>query len=151
MEEYTYFEQWHGIRFRGIYGFDKYYVGEDGTVISTCSVKPKKLTVYYNAGGYQRVRLYAEKYVEQHFVHRLVCFAFYGPPPTDKHVVDHIDTDVENNHYLNLRWCTRSENLLNPITREKVRLGKQEPPRMSRIARLTRSINEAIKNNPTPF
>ncbi|MEZ5784803.1 MAG: HNH endonuclease signature motif containing protein [Rhizobiaceae bacterium] len=40
--------------------------------------------------------------------HRLRCFN--GPPPTDQHVVDHIDTNRANNRPENLRWLTRLEN-----------------------------------------
>ena len=51
-------------------------------------------------------------------VHRIVAFAFHGNPPTDQHVVDHIDTNRRNNRPENLRWLTRLENALNnPITR----------------------------------
>ena len=54
-------------------------------------------------------------------VHRIVAFAFLGNPPTDQHVVDHIDTNRRNNRPENLRWLTRLENALNnPITRARI-------------------------------
>ena len=54
-------------------------------------------------------------------VHRIVAYAFLGNPPTDQHVVDHIDTNRRNNRPENLRWVTRLENiLLNDITRSKI-------------------------------
>lgn len=54
-------------------------------------------------------------------VHRIVAFAFYGNPPTEQHVVDHIDTNRRNNRPENLRWLTRLENALNnPITRARI-------------------------------
>lgn len=54
-------------------------------------------------------------------VHRIVAFAFHGEPPTDQHVVDHIDTNRRNNRPENLRWLTRLENTLNnPITRARI-------------------------------
>ena len=54
-------------------------------------------------------------------VHRIVAVAFHGEPPTDNHVVDHIDTNRQNNRPSNLRWVTRLENvLLNETTRKKV-------------------------------
>ncbi len=56
-------------------------------------------------------------------VHRIVAFAFLGNPPTDQHVVDHIDTNRCNNRPENLRWVTKLENTLNnPITRAKIEL-----------------------------
>lgn len=56
-------------------------------------------------------------------VHRIVAFAFHGAPPTSDHVVDHIDTNRQNNRPENLRWVTRLENiLLNPITKAKIEM-----------------------------
>ncbi len=54
-------------------------------------------------------------------IHRIVATAFHGEPPTKEHVVDHIDTNKQNNRPDNLRWVTRLENvLLNPITVKRI-------------------------------
>jgi hypothetical protein len=54
-------------------------------------------------------------------VHRIVAFAFLGEPPTSQHVVDHIDTNRQNNRPENLRWLTKLENALNnPITQKRI-------------------------------
>jgi len=56
-------------------------------------------------------------------IHRIVATAFHGEPPTKEHVVDHIDTNKQNNRPDNLRWVTRLENiLLNPITTKRIEL-----------------------------
>ncbi|HOD79230.1 MAG: hypothetical protein BWY08_00014 [Bacteroidetes bacterium ADurb.Bin174] len=56
-------------------------------------------------------------------IHRIVATAFHGEPPTKEHVVDHIDTNKQNNSPDNLRWVTRLENiLLNPITARRIEL-----------------------------
>jgi HNH endonuclease len=56
-------------------------------------------------------------------IHRIVATAFFGEPPTKDHVVDHIDTNKQNNRPENLRWVTRLENiLLNPITARRIEL-----------------------------
>lgn len=56
-------------------------------------------------------------------IHRIVATAFHGEPPTKEHVVDHIDTNKQNNRPDNLRWVTRLENiLLNPITAKRIEL-----------------------------
>jgi hypothetical protein len=54
-------------------------------------------------------------------IHRIITVAFNGDPPTKEHVVDHIDTNKQNNRPDNLRWVTRLENiLLNPITVKRI-------------------------------
>jgi hypothetical protein len=56
-------------------------------------------------------------------VHRIVAKAFHGEPPTKEHVVDHIDTNKQNNRPENLRWVTRLENvLLNSVTVKRITL-----------------------------
>ncbi len=56
-------------------------------------------------------------------IHRIVATAFLGVPPTNEHVVDHIDTNKQNNRPENLRWVTRFENiLLNPITARRIEM-----------------------------
>jgi HNH endonuclease len=54
-------------------------------------------------------------------VHRIVATAFHGEQPSEKHIVDHIDTNRRNNRAENLRWITRLDNLLqNPITLRRI-------------------------------
>jgi HNH endonuclease len=54
-------------------------------------------------------------------VHRIVATAFHGQQPSEKHIVDHIDTNRRNNRAENLRWITRLDNLLqNPITLRRI-------------------------------
>jgi hypothetical protein len=56
-------------------------------------------------------------------IHRIVATAFLGEAPTKEHVVDHIDTNKQNNRPDNLRWVTRLENiLLNPITAKRIEI-----------------------------
>ena len=56
-------------------------------------------------------------------VHRIVATAFHGEAPSNQHVVDHIDTNRQNNRPENLRWLSKLENILiNEITRKKVEL-----------------------------
>ncbi|MCL2469116.1 MAG: HNH endonuclease [Alphaproteobacteria bacterium] len=56
-------------------------------------------------------------------VHIIVATAFHKAMDTKIYVVDHIDTNRQNNRPENLRWCTRLENALNnPITRRRIEL-----------------------------
>ena len=60
-------------------------------------------------------------YISQKRIHRIVATAFHGTPPAPEYVVDHIDTNRQNNRPENLRWVTRLENALNnPVTRKKI-------------------------------
>lgn len=55
-------------------------------------------------------------------VHKIVATAFLGEAPTEYHtLVDHIDTNRQNNRPENLRWVTKVENaVLNPVTRKRI-------------------------------
>ena len=69
--------------------------------------------------GYRIVGLSKYGSRKMFYVHRLVAQAFVSNPKS-LNEVDHIDTIRLNNRYDNLRWVTRSENNLNPITRSRL-------------------------------
>lgn len=50
------------------------------------------------------------------YIHRLMAETFYGIPNDDRTQVNHINCDRQNNHILNLEWCTPSENIKWGIT-----------------------------------
>jgi len=58
--------------------------------------------------GYCLVKAGGQKFL----VHRLVCQAFHGNPPTG-YEADHRDRDPGNNRADNLRWLNRADNLAN--------------------------------------
>ena len=64
------------------------------------------------SNGYKLVRLSRDGEAETCGVHRLVCMAFHGAPPTKAHETAHFDGSRDNNVPSNLRWATPSENLL---------------------------------------
>lgn len=57
-------------------------------------------------------------------VHRLVACAFIENP-NNYPSIDHIDGNPMNNHVSNLRWCTNTINMNNPITRSRISLSKK--------------------------
>ena len=61
--------------------------------------------------GYRRVQISLPSRQKKNFlVHRLVAFAFHGPPASPQLVVNHIDGDRANNCPDNLEYVTHSEN-----------------------------------------
>lgn len=69
-------------------------------------------------GGYIHIPITVDGKRKWFRAHRLVAIAFI-PNPDNKEQIDHIDGTRDNNHVSNLRWATRSENFMNPITRER--------------------------------
>ena len=62
--------------------------------------------------GYRRVQLTLPSKVKKNFyVHRLVAFAFHGPPSSPLLVVNHIDRNPGNNRPENLKYVTQAENI----------------------------------------
>ena len=54
-------------------------------------------------------------------VHRIIATAFHGEHLSREYIVDHKDTNKQNNRPENLHWCTREENVLNnPNTIKKI-------------------------------
>lgn len=59
--------------------------------------------------GYCEVCISLNGYKRNYRVHRLVCYAFL-PNPKNKPLVNHIDSNKQNNKLENLEWSTSSEN-----------------------------------------
>jgi hypothetical protein len=67
-------------------------------------------------------------------MHRLVCTAFHGEPPTPDHTdVDHIDGDPGNNRTENLRWVTHAQNVQSSYSTNKTR--RSNTPQRSKPVR----------------
>lgn len=60
-------------------------------------------------------------------VHRLVCEAFHGTPPSGLHVARHLDGDKLNNSASNLAWGTGSENMADSRRHGTDPLGSRNP------------------------
>ncbi len=101
---------------------DETYLVRDNGAILRCEKlngRKRKLDDVWTFGNLDKKTGYLK--ISSERVHRIVATAFHGQPPTDQHVVDHIDTNRSNNRPENLRWVTKLENvLLNPITRKKI-------------------------------
>lgn len=74
--------------------------------------EPRRLAISYQISGrYQKVVLVSPDGTHtNHRVHRLVCLAFHGEPPSPVHQASHKDDDHDNNRPDNLLWETNQEN-----------------------------------------
>lgn len=106
-----------------IYKGEQYSVKSNGEVLRhpRTGKRPRPTDNQWTFGKFNEKNGYLEIASER--VHRIVATAFHGVAPTKDHVVDHIDTNRQNNRPENLRWVTRLENvLLNPITAKRIAL-----------------------------
>lgn len=104
-----------------------YEVSDHGRIRSLHGSSPRIMKTFDDGRGYQKVHLYdGEGGRERRYVHRLVALAFLGPPPSEEHEVNHLDSDPENNCASNLQWVTRSENIQHGYEQGR---GEIPPPR----------------------
>ena len=125
-------EQW-----RQVHGYEgAYEVSSHGRVRSVPraivrsngraqSFQGKVLSVSDDTYGYPIVGLSKGGRMFTAKVHRLVCRAFHGAPPSGKHEVSHLDGNPSNNTPPNLRWATRSENISDGFKGGRIPLGSQ--------------------------
>ena len=91
---------------------NRYTISEFGVVADI--VKNRYMVPYITPNGYMYYRLWCDEInTSKHYAaHRLVAWEFV---PTNRDLnldVNHIDGNKLNNHYTNLEWCTRSENII---------------------------------------
>ena len=79
--------------------------------------------------------LYRDRTPSVVLVHRLVCAAFHGEPPTPAHHAAHGDGNGTNNRASNLRWATAVENEADKIAHGTARAGKPSAVPPERRAR----------------
>ena len=85
---------------------DIYDVSVDGQIrkYGRCVMKGSKDTLgYHQCYFYGRARM----------LHRMVASRFLPAPTSENCEIDHIDRNKSNNHASNLRWCSKSCNMLN--------------------------------------
>ncbi len=105
-----------------VYRGEKYSVRNNGAVFrhkqdSEC--KPRPLDEKWTFGKKDSSNGYLM--IGSHRVHIIVATAFSGEHDTKKFIVDHIDSNRDNNRPENLRWMTRLEKaLMNPVTYRRI-------------------------------
>ena len=120
MEQFIDTQEW--VPIHTLPGFEcciEYFINRKGEVKSTKGNHERILKYKWHKAGYPMVTLtqrIGRKRPVYVCVHKLVAFAFLGPPPTPYGVkvgctvVDHIDECKGNCSADNLRWVSRAEN-----------------------------------------
>lgn len=88
-----------------IVDFPGYYAHTNGTISNGMFILRQRKS---NA-GYARVGLRLNGKTKEMLVHRLVAQCFIENPK-NKPIVNHLDTNKQNNAVENLEWCTYKEN-----------------------------------------
>lgn len=103
-----------------LYKDERFSVRDNGAVLRH-SRENKPQRKYDNQWTFGTPNCNGHLLLASEFVHRIVAYAFIGEPPTTQHIVDHKNTNRQNNRPENLRWLTKLENILNnPITVKRI-------------------------------
>lgn len=93
--------------------FEKYKVYENGDIYSG----DHKMSSSDNGRGYQVIRLTLKEGRKIFGVHRLVALCFI-PNPENYPEVNHKDGNKLNNHFTNLEWVNRGQNIKHAFENE---------------------------------
>lgn len=103
-----------------------------------------------NNGKYKRtfVALSKHSILKQYYIHKLVAVAFSEICGEwfEGAEIDHLDGDASNNVATNLRWVTHTDNMNNPVFRERRRIAETGKKHSSEH---NKKISEALKNGKT--
>ncbi len=103
-----------------VYKNETYSVRDNGAVLRHPK-QSNRIRKFDNIWIFGKVGDKGYLYIAGVQVHRIVATAFLGEHLSREYIVDHKDTNKQNNRSENLHWCTREENILNnPNTIEKI-------------------------------
>lgn len=97
------------VEWKVITGYEDYEISNTGLVRSNKKDIPKLLSLREDKDGYVISTLFKNGYRKDQKVHRLVAKAFVSNSK-NKPCVNHLNGIKNDNRYINLEWCTRSEN-----------------------------------------
>ena len=111
--------------YRKIDGFEDYGIANDGSIWTYYFGRPKAT---FLSNGYVCVKLVKDGKKYNKRVNRLVAEMWLEKPENwEKMDVAHLDSNKENNHFSNLAWQTRKENLDTDHFRESVKTKNRSP------------------------
>lgn len=142
-------------------GLEEYRISPSGEVIGKDGVR--KISQRLTSRGYMKVGLYVGGKKRSFSVARLVALT-YVPTKDITLDVDHIDGNKLNNHYTNLQWLTRSENVSKAFQQGRVgsRKGKisgkltglylshESVEILRSVDNKSRFVDDLIKNSQLP-
>lgn len=102
--------------------FHSYKISECGHITNG----KKILKPFFDKDGYQRITLRVNKKQKKIHVHRLVYSVFVGDLQKGM-VVCHIDGNILNNHYLNLKQATQKQNISDKLFHGTWQAGDAHP------------------------
>ena len=97
------YQDTEGTLYKPIPNYEDYYVSNLGFIYSTKWGKWKKLKIHLNENGYRRVTLRQNGKTVVRRIARLCASAFI-PTTNDCRNVLHIDGNILNDNYNNLKW-----------------------------------------------
>lgn len=104
--------------------FDKYIVGEDGSIVSKKT--GAQMYVYVNEKGYNFIRLRVGGRAKTMLVHRVVALE-HIPNPDNLPEINHLDGDKSNNATYNLEWTTGKKNVEHSVMTGLIKRGDKRP------------------------
>lgn len=80
---------------------------------------------YQDLTGYINIVLHKKQIPYPTRFHRVIAITFLGPPPTNKHEVNHKNGIKNDNNIDNLEWITHKENILHSTRILCLRIGEK--------------------------
>lgn len=143
-------ERWEPLKAaRGAQG-QRYAVSTHGRIASYAT-QPKDGYPLKSSltGGYPTLSFRVKGKQKTHLVHRLVAEAFCKRPSAAHRFVVHLDFKKANNHYKNLKWCTRLEQAIHDAKNPIVIRAKREHSKLTE-AQVRKIKTELANPKKTP-
>lgn len=142
------------VKYKNVKNFPDYYVGSDGSVVSTKNGSEKQLKTSKSSHGYASVTLRHGNERQYWQVHRLVATMFI-PNKKNLEIVNHKDGNKLNNNVANLEWVTRKGNAKHYETelapkQRKARQAKKDNDMKARLS-IVNYAHTACTSNPELF